>query len=95
MIAGLFEILMLLCFAFAWPFSIYKSIKSKSTKGKSLLFMVVIILGYICGIANKFVMNDVNYVLYFYFFDTALVLCDLTLYFRNRMYEKEYEEAQS
>ena len=46
---------MLLCFAFAWPFSIYKLYKTKSTKGKSILFSAVVMLGYVFGIANKFV----------------------------------------
>ena len=42
---GLFEFLMLFCFGFSWPFSIMKSIRSKSTKGKSLMFMLLIIGG--------------------------------------------------
>ena len=78
---------MLLCFAAAWPFSIYKQYKTKSTKGKSVIFSFVIILGYIFGITNKFVMNDINYVLYFYFLVLCLVLIDTMLYFRNRCYE--------
>ena len=86
-IDGLFEILMLLCFAAAWPFSIYKLYKTRSTKGKSVIFSFIIILGYIFGITNKFVMNDTNYVLFFYFLDLCLVLVDTFLYYRNRHYE--------
>ena len=86
-IDGLFEILMLLCFAAAWPFSIYKLYKTKSTKGKSVVFSFIIILGYIFGIANKFVMDDINYVLFFYFLDLCLVLIDTLLYYRNLHYE--------
>ena len=78
---------MLLCFAFAWPFSIYKLYKTKSTKGKSIIFSMVIILGYIFGITNKFVMDDINYVLFFYFLDLCLVLLDTLLYYRNLGYE--------
>ena len=29
---------MLFCFGFSWPFSIAKSIRTRSTKGKSLMF---------------------------------------------------------
>ena len=79
---------MLLCFAFAWPFSIYKLYRSKSTKGKSILFSIVVMLGYVFGIINKFVSDDLNYVLFFYFFDLGLVLLDSMLYFRNWHYEK-------
>ena len=39
---GLFEFLMLCCFGFSWPFSIAKSLRSKSAKGKSLGFMLLI-----------------------------------------------------
>ena len=39
---GIFEFLMLCCFGFSWPFSIVTSIKSRSTKGKSLAFMLLI-----------------------------------------------------
>jgi len=44
---SIFEMLMLLCFGAAWPFSIYKSYKSKSVDGKSPYFLVILILGYI------------------------------------------------
>ena len=84
---------MLLYFAFAWPFSIYKLYKTKSTKGKSILFSLVIILGYIFGIMNKYISDDVNYVVFFYFFDLGLVIIDCLLYFRNWHYENSASSA--
>ncbi len=51
---SIFEIIMLLCFGFAWPFSIVKSFQSRSTKGKSILFLLVVLAGYIAGIIHKF-----------------------------------------
>ncbi len=78
---------MLLCFASAWPLSIYKLYRNKTTKGKSIVFSMIIIAGYLFGIANKFLMDDVNYVLYFYFLDLGLVIVDSLLYFRNWHYE--------
>ena len=80
---------MLLCFACAWPFSIYKLYRTKSTKGKSIVFSMVVLLGYVFGIINKFIMDDINYVLFFYFFDLALVVVDSLLYLRNRIYESK------
>ena len=47
------EALMLLCFGAAGPFSIVRSWKSRSTQGKSMVFLLVLILGYLAGIANK------------------------------------------
>ena len=43
---SVFELGMLFCFGVCWPISIYKSLKTKRTEGKSLLFMVVVWLGY-------------------------------------------------
>ena len=84
---------MLLCFAFAWPFSIYKLYKTKSTKGKSILFSAVVMLGYVFGIINKYISDDVNYVVFFYFFDLGLVIIDSLLYFRNLHYENSVSAA--
>ena len=38
----IFETLMIVSFGVSWPLSIIRSIRSKSTKGKSLLFMCFI-----------------------------------------------------
>jgi len=37
---SIFEALMMIFFGLAWPFSIYKSYKSKSNNGKSLWFLL-------------------------------------------------------
>jgi hypothetical protein len=91
MIDGLFEMLMLLCFAFAWPFSIVKQWRTGSSKGKSILFSYVIILGYIFGMINKVVSDDINYVFAFYVIDLTLVLIDTLIYYRNQMRESRSE----
>ncbi|MDY0138394.1 MAG: hypothetical protein RBR50_01730 [Candidatus Izemoplasmatales bacterium] len=79
----LFEILMLVCFGFAWPTSIYKSVKSKSTKGKSVLFLYVIISGYIFGIIHK-IINDPDFVIGLYALNACMVSIDLLLYYKNK-----------
>ena len=79
---GVFEFLMLFCFGFSWPFSILKSIRSRSTKGKSLLFMVLIELGYVFGIIHKAFYNY-NWVIWMYLVLFCLVAVDLILYWRN------------
>ena len=83
---SIFEFLMLCCFGFSWPFSIVKSWTSRSTKGKSLLFMVLIELGYIFGIVHK-VLNRFDWVTYVYAVLFFVVLVDIVLYFRNRALE--------
>ena len=60
-----FEAGMLICFGASWPLDIYKSLKSRSTAGKSVMFMFVLCVGYIFGIINKIVYNhDIVLVLY-------------------------------
>ncbi len=84
----IFEFIMLACFGLSWPISVYKSIKSKSTKGKSLVFIIAIIIGYVSGIVGKIVNHDISYVLILYCFNLGVVLLDLGLYFFNRSREK-------
>ncbi len=79
---NIFEAMMLLCFGFAWPMSIYKSIKSRTSKGKSLSFLIILLVGYIFGIINK-CLNGVDYVVYFYALNFVLVAIDTGLYVRN------------
>ncbi|MDD3712943.1 MAG: hypothetical protein PHZ28_05570 [Candidatus Izemoplasmatales bacterium] len=78
-----FEIMMLLCFGFAWPTSIYKSMKSRSVEGKSVLFLYVIIAGYIFGILHK-IFNDPDFVVFLYALNALMVFVDLMLYYRNK-----------
>jgi hypothetical protein len=84
---SIFEALMLICFGFAWPLSIIKSIKSKSTKGKSILFLFVIAIGYISGIIHK-ILYSADLVLVLYIINACMVAADIVLYFINRKREK-------
>ena len=54
---SVFEMVMLLCFGAAWPFSIYRSYKSKKCDGKSLVFLLIILAGYISGMVHKVLYN--------------------------------------
>lgn len=80
---SIFEIGMLVCFGFAWPTAIYKSLKSKSIEGKSLLFIYVVITGYIFGIVHKF-MYSLDFVVILYIINLLMVFTDLLLYYRNK-----------
>lgn len=84
----IFETLMIVSFGVSWPLSIIRSIRSKSTKGKSLLFMCFIAFGYICGIISKLMSHTFNLAFWFYFPNITMVLTDIALYFRNLKYEK-------
>lgn len=89
----LFEIGMLVCFGLSWPFNIAKSLRSRTAKGKSVLFECIIIVGYLLGVTGKIVGGNINYVLAFYALDILLVSVDLVLTFRNRRLDRESEQA--
>lgn len=85
----LFEIIMILSFGFSWPMNVIKSYKAKTTKGKSLAFLILIFTGYICGITGKLLSPGYKwYVLFFYVLNTIMVALDLVLYVRNYRLDK-------
>ena len=94
--AELLEIIMVVSFGASWPFNVIKSFKARTTKGKSLSFLLLIFFGYIAGIASKFVnkaymaqFSQKWYVLFFYCLNMLMVGADIILYFRNLKLDKE------
>ena len=95
MIYGIFEIGMLLCFAAAWPFNIVRAWRARTAVGTSPWFMLVIELGYVLGMINKVINDDVNYVFAFYVLDFVLVLIGLAIYARNMAIDRSRGRASS
>lgn len=87
--AEILEMMMVICFGLSWPVSIRKSWTTRSTTGKSLLFMVFIEVGYLCGIASKFISGNITYVLFFYLLNFVMVGTDICIYFRNKKLERQ------
>ena len=86
--AQAFEAVMLICFGLSWPFNIAKSVKSRTAKGKSLQFEICVVIGYLFGIAGKFIGGNVTYVLAVYALDVAMVSIDIALTCRNRRLDR-------
>ena len=89
------EIIMILCFGASRPFNVCKSYRARTAKSKSLLFLILIEVGYIAGIAAKLTnpvymaaFGEKWYVLFFYVLNFAMVGADVILYFRNRRLDK-------
>lgn len=82
--AHLLEATMLVCFGFSWPLNVVKAYKSRTAKGTSLAFIVLIITGYIAGIFAKIINGQFNYVLVVYFINLAIVSANVFVYFRNK-----------
>lgn len=86
---SIFETVMLLCFGFSWPMNLIKAYNAKTAKGTSLPFILLIIIGYVAGIAAKIVTGQTNYVLAAYVLNLAIVLLNLVIYFRNSTLDKK------
>ena len=100
--ADLMEALMILFFGLSWPISICKSWISRTAKGKSLFFEVFIWVGYIFGIARKFMQIsmgvETSWLFYlawfFYCLNLIEITIDMILYFRNVKLDKAVEAAK-
>ena len=88
----LMEVCMIIAFGCSWPINVIKSYKVRTTKGKSLAFLLLIFGGYICGITGKLLSPGYKwYVLFFYVLNFIMVGVDLLLYARNYRLDKERE----
>lgn len=94
------EIAMLICFGLSWPFNIYKSAVSRTARGKSVQFEIIVIIGYLFGLAGKFLTYHrtgvLAYSVWFYFLDIAMVITDICLFIRNTRldHQRDLEEAR-
>ena len=98
MVAKILEAVMIVLFGISWPFNLMKSIKSKTTKGKSLLFLLLIDVGYLAGITSKivsetFVWSTDWWIFMIYVINFSLVSADLVVYFINKNRENMVVEA--
>lgn len=89
---SIFEVIMLICFGAAWPSSIYKSITSKTTKGKSVFFLFIVLIGYVSGVLHKVYFN-LDWVVYLYALNAVLVSVDIVLYWRNADLDRQRAAA--
>ena len=93
--AEFLEVVMIVSFGASWPLNVMKSYKARTTKGKSLAFLCLILFGYVAGITSKLI-NEAYmaafaqkwYVLFFYVLNFVMVAADLLLYFRNAKLDK-------
>lgn len=92
---SIFETIMLICFGLSWPLNVIKAYKAKTTKGTSLPFICLIIIGYIAGITAKLVTHQINYVLLVYLVNLAIVSMNVFVYFRNAALDKKLQQKHA
>ena len=90
------EIIMLICFGVSWPVNAIKAYKACNTKGTSLLFLLLILTGYVAGIraklTNRSYMAQIDkkwYVLIVYVINLVSLIVNLLIYYRNRKLESK------
>ena len=74
-----YEAVMLICFGASWPLSLLTTVRVKNPTGKSLLFMYLVLIGYISGILNKIPAfgGKYDHVLWLYVLNLLMVGTDL------------------
>jgi len=104
-IIDLLEALMILFFGLSWPTSVYKSYVSRTAKGKSATFEVLIWIGYVFGVTRKILQyqqfkqagTEPGFLFWFawlfYLFNMVCITIDLLLYVRNRKLDAEKEQS--
>ena len=83
------ESIMLIAFGLSWPISILKSYRLKFVRGKSLWFLLLILIGYAAGTLEKIIEayntgQPLKFTIWLYIANGVLVGVDLALYFRYR-----------
>ncbi|MEN6330968.1 MAG: hypothetical protein ABFD57_03150, partial [Smithella sp.] len=68
--------------------SIYKSYTSRSTKGKSVVFLYIVSIGYMAGVLHK-IYYSFDFIIIFYVINLLLVITDMLLFYRNMHIEKQ------
>ena len=88
--AEILEIVMIVSFGFSWPISVVNNYRSRTAKGMSPFFILLIMSGYLAGIAAKILSGNYSFVLAVYILNLVLVSLNLLIYFRNlRIDQKE------
>lgn len=94
-IKDILEAIMLICFGFSWPINAYKNYKAATAKSMSIQFILLIITGYIAGIAAKLISHTINYVLAVYILNLLIVSVNVFIYIRNRRLDRLADEKNA
>jgi hypothetical protein len=84
--AVFFEGFMIVCFGVSWPAAIWKTVRTKTVKGMSPVFLWFVFAGYLSGILFKMseatVRGGVSPVIVLYILNTLMVGIEMVLYYR-------------
>lgn len=92
------EGVMMVCFGASWPFAILKTWRTKRCESKSLVFLVMVFLGYASGIAAKWATFGLAYlpgVTALYAINSLMVVADLVLVLHYRRHPPSLPVGQA
>ena len=91
---SVFEAIMLVCFGASWPMSIAKTIKAKNPTGKSMIFLYLVLIGYMSGCLHKYFYSW-NPIFWLYAANGVMVAVDilLTHYYLHRLRMRKRQSA--
>lgn len=80
---------MLICFGVSWPVDILKTLRTRRTEGKSLLFMSLVLTGYVLGFGAKMSraawVNELpEWISVLYVFNAVMITVDIAVTLRMR-----------
>ena len=84
-VAEFFEAVMMICFGWAWPVAIFKTLKIRKVHGQSVVFLFLVLSGYLSGLAAKFVRAGGGlppWATVLYVINALMVAFAIVLYFR-------------
>lgn len=86
-LANSFEAAMLILFGCSWPTALAKTLRVRKVHGQSVIFLIMVCIGYLCGITAKLVKAAVHqewpsWVTILYAANAIMVGCAIVLYFR-------------
>jgi len=90
---SLLEAGMLICFGISWPFSVWRSFKARSARGKSIGYLILLFLAYVCGVLHKSLVHF-DLVLILYVVNLLMVAADIALYIRNTRLDRRADAIQ-
>ena len=88
-LAELLHMGMMCIFGISWPVNVIKAWKARTTEGKSLFFLILVIVGYMIGITGRILHPGEWYVMFFYILNFTMVITDFILYIRNYRLDKK------
>ena len=94
-LAELLHMGMMCIFGISWPVNVIKAWKARTTEGKSLFFLILVIVGYMIGITGRILHPGEWYVMFFYILNFTMVFVNICIFLRNKVLDKKRAKGET